>query len=104
LKAYARLGNGSMALGRAIRSTAAMHTSLPQRVITRTPGQRSHVSFFHQLRTFRCIGFGQLCAITRREQVQQDAPEKAPPTYSMTSSASASRRQVEAELSCRRSC
>ncbi len=30
--------------------------------ITRTPRQRSHVSFFHQLRTFRCIGFGQLCA------------------------------------------
>jgi len=31
-----------------------------------------------------------LCAITRREQVQQDAPENAHPTYSMTSSAMAS--------------
>jgi hypothetical protein len=32
----------------------------------------------------------QVCATTRREQSQQDASEKASPTYSITSSASAS--------------
>jgi hypothetical protein len=42
------------------------------RVMTRLPLRCSHVRFRQNLRTFRCIGIGQLCAKRRPEQVQQN--------------------------------
>jgi len=72
---------------------AALRDFSPARV--RSGSKRESVPFgpmsaSHRLRTSHRIGSSPSRAITRREQVQQDASEKRRPAYSMTSSARAS--------------